>query len=106
MTFDEWFDYYSPMPNPEGESGFCVDGISYMYDLSGKDLRVVSAAAAKSPQTIWTLVEGDDGTLYVIDGFRRVNRIGFFITERANDGESVSVRCDQDDELVSSFTNR
>lgn len=94
MTFDEWSEHYSPIPNPEGESGFCVDGVCTLFETYDDDLRKVEDALARSPGTVWTVIEGEDEKLYVVDGLRRVNRIGFFITKRSYKGEGVSILVD------------
>ena len=41
---------------------------------------------------IWTLASGDDNTLHVSSGWRRVNRLGIFVTEeRWKEGDDVYV---------------
>lgn len=39
------------------------------------------------PRTIWTVVEGDRGGLYVVAGIHVVNRIGFLVCEHAWGGD-------------------
>jgi hypothetical protein len=34
-----------------------------------------------NPQQRWTVVEGDDGDLYIIPGFHVVNQLGYYVTE-------------------------
>lgn len=90
MTLDDWFDTYRPIANPTGDSGFEVDGVSYMFETYGDDLKKVEAACQSTPKRVWTLVDGDDGELYVSSGFHYVNRLGYFLTEVDYDGEPVA----------------
>lgn len=49
----------------------------------------------KEPNKVWTLVDGDNGHIYVTEGFHFVNRIGYFITEVAADPkDQYSIRAD------------
>ena len=34
-----------------------------------------------APETVWTVVEDDDGNLVVVDGLHWVNRHGYLVTE-------------------------
>jgi hypothetical protein len=37
------------------------------------------------------LVDGDDGNMYIVNGYHLVNRINYFITANAFDGEFLEV---------------
>jgi hypothetical protein len=80
MTFDKWVETFSPITNTTTPYA-PYDGC--MYETYGADLAVVTKRAAninaKAHRKVWTLVEGDAGQ-YVVDGYHRVNRIGYFIT--------------------------
>ena len=39
------------------------------------------------PSRICTLIEGDDGDLYIVSGYHLVNRLGYFILEEPFDYE-------------------
>ena len=93
-AFDQWIEQYKPIPNPTGDSGFFVDDKCLMYETYSPDLDVVRAAFEKDSRCVWTIVEGDDGELYLGDGFHFVNRIGYFITECPHEGEPVSIKLD------------
>ena len=43
---------------------------------------------AQSGNNVWTLVEGDDDTMYISNGMRLVNRMGYFITREEWQGET------------------
>lgn len=93
-AFDNWVEQYRPLENPDGDSGFCFDGKHMMFETYGKDLARVEKAAVEKPKTVWTMVEGDEGGLYLTNGYHVVNRFGFFITEVEHDGEEVCLRVD------------
>jgi len=73
MAYDDWLEAYRPVPNPLTESA-PFDGL--MFETFGPEL----AHVRDTPDDrVWTLVEGDDDTLYVLSGFHFVNRLGYFI---------------------------
>ena len=80
MSFDKWAETFSPLTNTTTPYA-PFDGC--MYETYGDDLAVVFKRASNINPTarlkVWTLVEGDAGQ-YVVDGFQRVNRMGYFIT--------------------------
>lgn len=50
------------------------DEVQYVFDLSKKSNRV------------WTIIEGDNDTLFYSSGFHYINRLGFIVTEKEYDG--------------------
>lgn len=82
--FEEWF---KPIPNPEFNPG--VEAGEYISDpefvddfLWGIDLKAeVFEMHNKNPGTVWTWIEDDYGNMCIQNGFRHVNREGFFVTE-------------------------
>lgn len=92
--FDEWMEQYRPIPNPTGDSGFAANDVSYMYETYGEELAAVKEAYRKNPATVWTITDGDDGEWYLGDGFHFVNRVGYFITELAYEGDPVCIKID------------
>jgi hypothetical protein len=90
MTFDEWFEEYEPIENKDGDSGLMIDDRCYFFETYGKELDAVLEANKKDPGTVWTVVEGDDGELYVGDGYHYVNRIGYMITKKSYQGGGLS----------------
>jgi hypothetical protein len=79
MSFDNWVETFDPISNtitPDAP----FDGS--MFETYGDDLSAVLVAAhPANGLKVWTLVEGDEGQ-YVVDGYRLVNRIGYFITNK------------------------
>ena len=85
MDEEAWFDTYRPIANfveggTLGECGMRVDDVGYMYETYGPDLTYVELMFHNSPHSIWTQVE-EDGVSEIVNGFRRVNRLGYFVTE-------------------------
>lgn len=63
ITLDQWFEKYKPIVNETGDSGLLIDDKAYMFETYGADLERVKKAYAEDPNTIWTLVNDDDGEL-------------------------------------------
>jgi hypothetical protein len=82
MTFEEWLDKYKPIPNHlDSNASFQdEDGEGIMFETYGDELEYVLSIANSEPNRVWTYVDGDEGT-WVTNGYRLVNRIGYFITE-------------------------
>jgi len=75
MTEEEWFDTYKPIKNHiEVTSSF--DG--HMFETYGPEVEFVKS---QDNDKIWMLGDGDDGGMYIWNGWHIVNRIGYFITE-------------------------
>jgi hypothetical protein len=70
QELDAWEAKYKPITNH-------FDGTD-KFETYGEELDFVRA---QDPRCIWTLVDGDDGNLYIVDGYHLVNRINYFITE-------------------------
>jgi hypothetical protein len=73
--FERWVDEYDPLYN-NIEKNASFDG--YMWETYDEELEVV---LSYNNNQIWTIVE-DDGDSFVIPGFYRINRIGYFITNK------------------------
>ena len=58
-----------------------------MFETYGEELEYVQMKARKG-NNVWTLVEGDDDTMYISNGMRLVNRMGYFITREEWEGET------------------
>jgi len=66
MTSAVWERRFQPVTGPDGS------------DLWQRYADV----AERDPHTVWSIVEGDTGTLYVVPGFHVVNHLGYAVTER------------------------
>ncbi len=51
-----------------------------MYETYGEELEYVFNLS-KTTNRVWTIVEGDDDTLFYCAGFHYVNRYGFIVCE-------------------------
>jgi hypothetical protein len=66
------------------------EGRGCLFETYGAELEFVRQ---QDPRTIWTLVDGDDGDLYLTSGYHLVNRIGYLIsTMPVPEGVEIEVR--------------
>lgn len=71
---DAWETKYQPIQNH-------IDTNAYdKFETYGKELDYVLSIANSKPARVWTLVEADDGNLYIVNGYHLVNRLNYFIT--------------------------
>lgn len=75
MDIDTWWDTYKPKTNPIDPMS-SYDGC--LFETYGSELEFIRTI---NPNHIWTLGDGDDGDMYICNGYSVVNRIGYFITE-------------------------
>lgn len=73
MTFEQWEEKYKPITITEGEL------FTFDYAELGH--------ARRTEKNLWTVIEGDDGGVYVTNDFHFVNRLGYILTEVDFDGE-------------------
>jgi len=72
--FEAWHNKYQPIQNHIDTNA------GDKFETYGKELDYVLSIANTEPARVWTLVDGDDGNLYVTSGYHLVNRINYFIT--------------------------
>lgn len=86
ITYEDWKEKYKPIKNPK-RSGIAFD--SYYEE----DRNFLRENQSKDALNIWTLVDGDDGELFIDSGYRLVNRLEYYITEvsRENKDDFVQV---------------
>lgn len=89
LTYDDWLDAYRPIRNTI-RTDAPLDG--RMFETFGPEL---AAVAAVEPACIWTIVDGEDESLWLLSGCHRANRLGYLITESPwqGDGE-MEIRLD------------
>jgi hypothetical protein len=86
--FDATYPLVTNQINPHATWAF-GDGLGCLFDTHDHELAFVRR---QDPRTIWTLVDGNDGNLYVVSGYRIVNRIGYLIsTVPFSDGADIEV---------------
>lgn len=72
--YDAWDTKYQPIQN------HIDDNAGDKFETYGEELDYVLSIANTEPARVWTLVEGDDGNLYITSGYHLVNRLNYFIT--------------------------
>jgi hypothetical protein len=72
--FDAWDAKYQPMDNHIDTNA------GDKFETYGEELDYVLSIANTEPARVWTLVDGDDGNLYITSGYHLVNRVNYFIT--------------------------
>ena len=79
LTEEEFDDRYPLKTNHLNPSASWVLGDSdgCLFETYGEELAFVRR---QDPRTIWTLVDGDDGDMYLISGFHFVNRVGYLLS--------------------------
>jgi hypothetical protein len=65
-----------------------------MYETYDEELYYVFNLA-KTTKKVWTIIEGDNDTMYYITGFHYVNRIGFLVCE-VEYAEELEIKLDTD----------
>lgn len=79
MTEDEFDAAYELLPNHLNlqASWASGEGAGCLFETYGEELQFVRL---QDPQTIWTVLDGEDGNLCVVSGYHFVNRIGYLIS--------------------------
>lgn len=80
LTDDEFDARFDPIDNHIDDSrgwGGC------MFETYDEELEYVLKIHAKSPGRVFTILEGDNDTWVIVNGFRVVNRIGYLIGKKA-----------------------
>ena len=73
--FDATYDFVPNHLNPHASWG-CGDGPGCLFETYGEELAFVRS---QNSATVWTLLDSDDGNLYLASGYHFVNRIGYLI---------------------------
>jgi hypothetical protein len=79
MTEDEFNDQYPLQKNHlNPNASWATDnGPGCLFETFGEELEFVRR---QDPATVWTVVDGEDGDLYIVNGFHFVNRIGYLVS--------------------------
>ncbi len=79
LTEDEFGNRYPLVPNHFNPSaGWAIgDAGGCLFETYGDEFAFVMR---RNPRKIWTLVDGDDGNLYLISGLHFVNRVGYLLS--------------------------
>lgn len=69
-----------------------------LFETYGQDLDTVRKIAETDPKRVWTLIDADDGSTIWVNGFWRVNRILYAITnERGEEHEQFTCLDSEED---------
>lgn len=75
---DTFYEYFKPFRHPEAHHDvWSGQGL----ETFGKDLEI---AHRYDLDYIWTVVDGESGSQWIIPGFQFVNRVCYLVTERAH----------------------
>ena len=77
--FDEKYTYDTSVES----IAFTDESQLGMFETYGEDLEYVLSLAnnPKQKKRVWTAIDGDDGGLYLVPGYRLVNRVYYVITK-------------------------
>lgn len=101
LSEDEFDRLYPLVPNhlnPNASWAF-GDGPGCLFETYGEELDFVRS---QDPLTVWTLVDGDDGDMYLISGPHFVNRVGYLISTIPIDEDAtveVHIKMDRDESV-------
>lgn len=73
ITYQEWLDTYKPIKNPSDPHNELL-----YFDWTNKD--DVAILNKTDVHNIWTSTDGD-GIFGISNGYRRINRMAYYITE-------------------------
>ena len=82
---DAWEAKYQPMDNHIDTNA------GDKFETYGEELDYVLSIANSEPARVWTLVDGADGNLYIVDGYHLVNRVNYFVTKNPFEGKFMEV---------------
>jgi hypothetical protein len=91
MKEEQFIEQYNPIKNHiDSEAGWG----GTLFETFGEELEYVKTMAI-STKRVWTIIEGDQGNMFYVSGFRTVNRIGFVITTKdyKEEFEEVEIDC-------------
>lgn len=91
ITEDNFDEVFKPQTNHLDDNA-SFNGC--MYETYDEELDYVFNLA-KTTKKVWTIIEGDNDTMYYITGFHYVNRIGFLVCE-VEYAEELEIKLDTD----------
>jgi len=75
-----WDEKYKPISNH-------IDKGNDKFETYGEELEFVRTINSTEPNRVWTLIEGDSGKLWIVNGYHFVNRLNYFITKNPYEKE-------------------
>lgn len=92
ITEDNFDEVFKPQQNHLDDNA-SFNG--WMYETYGEELEYVFNLA-KTSKKVWTIIEGDDDTMFYVAGFHYVNRIGFIVCEVEYEDNQEDIQLDTD----------
>ena len=79
LTEDEFDERYPLVPNHINPSaGWAVgEGGGCLFETFGDEFAFIRR---QDPLKVWTLMDGEDGDMYVVNGLHFVNRVGYLLS--------------------------
>jgi hypothetical protein len=79
LTEDEFDALYPLVPNHINPSaGWAIgDGGGCLFETFGEEFAFIRR---QDPRKVWTLIDGEDGDMYVVSGLHFVNRVGYLLS--------------------------
>lgn len=75
---DAFYEYFKPFRHPDAQHEIWG---GHGLETYGKDLEI---AQRYDPDCVWTVVDGESGSQWIVPEFHFVNRVCYLITERAH----------------------
>lgn len=76
LDYFDWVDQFKPIKNIQNPTR------EDRFETFDEDLAVVHFCMAFFPLHVWTEMDGDDGDLFIGNGYHYVNRMSYYITEK------------------------
>jgi hypothetical protein len=93
LTEEQFDDQYPLIPNhfnPSAGWSFGDAGGGCLFETYGEEFDYVKRFA---PDRVWTIIDGDDGDLYIVSGLHYVNRVGYLLSrDSVSASTAVQVR--------------
>lgn len=87
FTEEQWAATYLPVNNPNAADE------STVFDTVGEDMQWISKQINDNKTNhIWTLISGDYDSMHIVSGVHRVNRMGYYFTEKPHDGSHIEIK--------------
>ena len=91
VTEDNFDEVFKPQQNHLDDNA-SFNG--WMYETYGEEVEYVFNLA-KTTKKVWTIIEGDNDTMFYVAGFHYVNRLGFIVCE-VEYAEEMEIQLDTD----------
>jgi hypothetical protein len=83
MTYEQWEAQYQPILNHLDHNAI---EDQRTFETYGVEVGFVLGVNFVDPRRVWTLIDGEKGA-YIVDGYRLVNRILHYVTQKPYEGQ-------------------